>query len=322
MRAIVQPRYGGPESVELADVPKPGVGDGEVLVQVRSSSVNAADVETLDGFGLVRMASPLRPAARIAGSDIAGVVEEVGAGVTDLVPGDEVMGDTSEHGYGAFAEYAVAPAEAVCRLPRGLALEDAGSVPSAAWVAIKAARGLGAGDRLLINGAGGSMGTFLVQMAKARGAHVTGVDGADKLDLIGSLGADETVDFRTTDASVGEGRYELIIDVYARRPLRDWRRILSPTGSYRMVGGSSFRVLAGFAQGWWLSRGGEQQLGVLLGWPQTREDMDETNALIASGQVRPVIGHRFPLERTAEALRLLKDGRSMGKIAIDIERHA
>lgn len=221
MRAIIQPRYGGPESVELADVPKPNAGTGEVLVRVRGSSVNAADVETLDGFGLVRLASPLRPSARVAGSDIAGVVEAIGPEVTDLAPGDEVMGDTSEHGYGAFAEYAVAPAEAVSRLPDGLSLEDAGSVPSAAWVAIKAARMVGAGDRLLVNGAGGSMGTFLVQMAKARGAHVTGVDGADKLELMRSLGADETIDYRTTDPTLGDERYELILDVYARRPIRD-----------------------------------------------------------------------------------------------------
>ncbi len=322
MRAIIQPRYGGPESVELAEVPKPTAGPGEVLVRVRSSSVNAADIEVLDGFWLVRMASPRRPSARVAGSDIAGVVEAVGADVADLAPGDEVMGDTSEHGYGAFAEYAVAPAEALCRLPQGLSLADAGSVPSAAWVAIKAARQVGPGDRLLVNGAGGSMGTFLVQMAKAHGAHVTGVDRTDKLELIRSLGADEAVDYRVTDATGGDERYDMVLDVYARRSLRDWRRILSPAGRYLMVGGSSVRVLAGFGQGWWLSRSSEQQLGVLLGWPQSRQDMEETSVLLESGRVRPVIGHRFPLERTAEALRLLKDGGSMGKIAIDIEPEA
>ena len=164
MRAIVQPRYGPPESVEMRDVPTPSAAAGEVLVRVRSSSVNAADVEALDGYGLVRMAAPFRPAHRIVGSDIAGVVEDVGPGVTELAPGDEVMGDLSEHGYGAFAEYAVAPVDALCRLPTGLALADAGAVPSAAWVAIKAARLVEPGHHVLVNGAGGGMGTFALQM--------------------------------------------------------------------------------------------------------------------------------------------------------------
>ena len=318
MRAIIQPRYGGPDSVELADVPTPEPRDGEVLVRVHTSSVNAADVEILDGFALVRMASPRRPMSRVAGSDIAGTVERVGVGVTKVAVGDEVMGDLSEFGYGGFAEYATAPVEAVCRLPEGLTLADAGAVPSAAWVAIKAARMIEPGQRVLVNGAGGAMGTFAVQMAKARGATVTGVDRADKLELIRSLGADETIDYRATDPAAGEARYDLVLDVYARRSLRDWRRVLTPTGSYRMVGGSSGRVLTGFALGWWMSRSGEQSLGALFGWPQTRQDMDETNQLMAAGQVRPVIGHRFPLEDAAAALQVVKDGRSMGKVVIDI----
>ncbi len=318
MRAIVQPKYGGPESVRLADVPTPEPRDGEVLVRVRSSSVNAADVEVLDGYLFVRMASPFRPASRITGSDIAGAVEAVGPGVTDLQPGDEVMGDLSEHGYSAFAEYATAPAQAVCRLPQGLTLEDAGAVPSAAWVAIKAAREMQAGQRVLVNGAGGGMGTFAVQMAKARGAHVTAVDSAEKLELLRSIGADETIDYRAEDVTASDERYDHVLDVIARRSVRDWRPILTPTGRYRMVGGSAVRVLAGFAQGRILSQPGGQDLGLLMGWPQSRQDMDEVNAFIESGQVRPVIGHRFPLEEAATALRVVKDGRSMGKVAIEI----
>lgn len=318
MRAITQPRYGGPESVELADVPIPDPKEGEVLVRVRTSSVNAADVETLDGFALVRMASPFRPKARVVGSDIAGVVERAGPGVTRLQEGDAVMGDLSEFGYGAFAEYAAAPLDAVCRLPAGLSLEDAGAVASAAWVAIKAAREIEPGQRVLINGAGGAMGTFAVQMARARGAHVTGVDSAAKEELVRSLGADAYVDFETQDPTRTDDRFDLVLDVYARRSVRDWRRVLTPSGRYRMVGGSSFSILAGFLQGQLIGRSSEQDLGLLIGWPQTRQDMDEVNELIAAGQVRPVIGHRFPLERAAEALRVVKDGRSMGKVVIDV----
>lgn len=319
MRAIVQPKYGPPESVELREVPIPSPKAGHVLVRVRSSSVNAADVEVLDGYVLVRMAAPLRPAHRIVGSDVAGVVEQLGPGVTALAPGDEVMGDLSEHGYGAFAEYALAPVDALCRLPAGLALEDAGAVPSAAWVAIKAARLVEPGQHVLVNGAGGGMGTFALQMSIARGARVSGVDSAAKLELMRSLGADEAIDYATHDVVATDERYDLVLDVYARRSVSEWQRILTPTGRYRMVGGSARRVLAGFLRGRMLSRAGGQDLGLLLGWPQTRPDMDQTNELIASGQVRPVIGQRFSLEQAAAALRQVKDGQTMGKVVIDME---
>ena len=319
MRAITQPRYGGPESVELAEVPTPSPKEGEVLVRVHSSSVNAADIEVLDGFGIVRMTSPLRPKARIAGSDIAGVVERLGSGVTELQVGDEVMGDLSECGYSAFAEYAVAPVEAVCRLPEGLALADAAAVPSAAWVSIKSVRRVEPGQRMLVNGAGGAMGTFAVQMAKARGAHVTGVDSTAKEELVRSLGADDYIDYMTQDPTQGDDRYDLVLDVYARKSVREWQPVLTPTGVYEMAGGSSFRILSGFAVGSWLSQSSEQQLGLLFGWPHTRDDMDEVNAMITAGQVRPVIGHRFPLDEAAAALRVVKDHGSLGKVMLDIE---
>jgi NADPH:quinone reductase-like Zn-dependent oxidoreductase len=319
MRAIVQPRYGPPESVELRDVPTPSPGAGEVLVRVRSSSVNAADVEVLDGYVLVRLAAPFRPAHRIVGSDIAGVVEQLGPGVTELAPGDEVMGDLSEHGYGAFAEYAVAPVDALCGLPAGLALADAGAVPSAAWVAIKAARLVEPGHHVLVNGAGGGMGTFALQMAIARGARVSGVDSAAKLELMRSLGAHDAIDYATDDVIAADERYDLVLDVYARRSVSEWQHILTPTGRYRMVGGSARGVLAGFIRGRMLSSVDGQDLGLLLGWPQTRQDMDQTNELLASGEVRPVIGQRFPLEQAAAALRQVKDGQALGKVVIDVE---
>lgn len=318
MRAIIQPRYGGPESVELADVPTPDPKAGEVLVRVNNSSVNGADVEILDGFPIIRMTSPFRPANRIAGTDIAGVVERAGSGVTELQVGDAVMGDLSEHGGGGFAEYAVAPVEAICRIPSGLALEDAGAIPTAAWVAIKAAREIAAEDRVLVNGAGGSMGILTLQMAKARGAHVTGVDTAAKLELLRSLGADEVIDYQTVDVTRSDERWDVILDVFARRSLSEWRRILTPTGTYRMVGGSARRIFAGFVRGRMMSRTGGQDLGLLFGWPHTREDMDEVNALIEDGLLRPVIGSRYPLEEAAVALQELKEGRVLGKAMLDI----
>ena len=318
MRAIVQPRYGPPESVELRDVPKPKPKAGEVLVRVMASSVNAADLEILSGSILVRMAAPRRPASRIAGSDVAGVVERVGPGVTGPVVGDEVMGDLSEHGYGAFAEYAAAPAEALCRKPARLSFDQAAAVPSAAWVAIKGMREVEPRSRVLVNGAGGSMGTFAVQMAAARGAHITGVDSAAKLELIRELGATETIDYATADPTQGDERYDLVLDVFARRSVREWRRVLTPTGAYRMVGGSTWRILSGFAVGTLVSRTSDQQLGVLLGWPHSRRDMDEVNELLESGAIRSVIDRTYPLEEAAAAMRRVEDGLAHGKVVITV----
>ena len=299
-------------------MPTPSPREGEVLVRVRSSSVNGADVEILDGFPIIRMTAPFRPASRIAGTDIAGVVERTGPGVTDLHVGDEVMGDLSEHGGGGFAEYAVAPVEAVCRIPRGLTLEDAGAVPTAAWVALRGARDVVAGSRVLVHGAGGSMGIFALQMAKARGAYVTGVDNAGKLELIRSLGADEAIDYEQEDVTLSDERWDVVLDVFARRGLSDWRRILSATGRYRMVGGSARRIFSGFVRGRMMSQEGGQDLGLLFGWPHTRQDMDEVNELIEAGQLRPVIGSRYPLEEAAAALQELKEGRVIGKAVLDI----
>lgn len=320
MRAIVQPKYGPPESVELAEVPTPEPGEGEVLVRVHASSVNGADIEILGGWWLVRMASPRRPASRIGGSDVAGVVERVGPGVTELEAGDEVIGDLSEHGYGAFADYVVAPVAVLAPKPQNLSLLEAAAVPSAAWVAIKGIRDrrvLDEDSDVLINGAGGGMGTFAIQMAVARGARVTGVDGADKLELIRALGASRTIDYRAQDPTRSDQRYDLILDMQARRSAGDWRRVLTPDGAYLMVGGSARRIILGTLQGQ-LARSSGQHIGILPGWPHSRQDMEQTSALIESGKVRPAIDRTYPLARTAEALRYVADGHVLGKVVIEI----
>lgn len=320
MRAVVQSRYGPPESVRIRDVPVPEVKDDQVLVRILASSVNAADLEILSGWILVRMSSPLRPASRIAGSDVAGVVERVGSGVTTLAPGDEVMGDLSEFGYSAFAEYVAAPARALWGKPPGLTFEEAAAVPSAAWVAIKGVRDqreLGPGTRVLVNGAGGGMGTFAVQMALARGAEVTGVDSAAKLELIRSLGA-EAIDYLAQDPTQMDARFDLILDVQARRSARDWQRILAPDGAYLMVGGSARRILAGTLQGQLISGDSEMKIGIMPGWPHSEQDMQDVNELIESGSVRPIVERIYPLAETAAALRHVADGRALGKVAISV----
>lgn len=322
MQAVIQPRYGTPESVRLADVPVPTPGAGEVLVRVHASSVNAADLEILSGWLFVRMASPRRPANRIVGSDVAGVVERVGADVTTLAPGDQVMGDLSEHGFGGFAEFVTAPAEALATKPPNLTFTEAAAVPSAAWVAVKGmrVRPLASGSRVLVNGAGGGMGTFAVQMAVARGAHVTGVDRAGKLGLIRSLGAEQAIDYETADPTETEDRYDLVLDVQAHRSARDWQRVLMPDGAYRVLGGSAWRIVQSVLLGQFASRSSEQSLGILPGWPHTRQDMDEVNESLASGAVRAVVERVYPLAEASAALRHVADGRAMGKVVVEIAR--
>jgi NADPH:quinone reductase-like Zn-dependent oxidoreductase len=321
MKAIVQRRYGPPESIELADLPVPGIGDDEVLVRVHASSVNAADVEYLRGMALVRLGAPFRPRHRVIGSDVAGVVEAVGTRVTSHKVGDEVYADLSEHGFGAFAEYVAVPAEALTHMPTGLSFRQAAAVPSAACVALQGIRGqgdIGVGSRVLINGAGGGMGTFALQMAKARGAHVTAVDSAPKAELLRSLGADEVIDYRREDYTRRRERYDLILDIQAHRSVRASRRALTPGGVYRMVGGSSRRIVEAAALGTLISRTSPQTVGLLLGWPNRRRDMEEVSELLRSGAIHPVVDRSYPLAEAAAALRYVADGHVQGKVVMDI----
>jgi NADPH:quinone reductase-like Zn-dependent oxidoreductase len=321
MKAIVQRRYGSPDALEMAELPAPRIGGDEVLVRVHASSVNAADVEYLCGMALVRLGAPFRPRHRVIGSDIAGVVEEVGARVTSRTVGDEVYADLSEHGFGAFAEYVAVPAEALTRIPTGLGFRQAAAVPSAACVALQGIRDqadIGAGSRVLINGAGGGMGTFAVQMAKARGANVMAVDSAPKLELLRWLGADEVIDYRREDYTRRHERYHLILDFQAHRSVRDSRRALSPDGVYRMVGGPTRRILEAATIGPLISRTSPQSVGLLLGWPNRRRDMDELSELLKTGAVHPVVDRSYPLSEAAAALRYVADGQAQGKVVIDI----
>ena len=186
------------------------------------------------------------------------------------------------HGFGAFAEYVTAPPGVLCRKPAELTMEEAAAVPTAAWVAIKGIRDqrlLGPESAVLVNGGGGSMGTFAIQMARARGAHVTAIDSAAKLELMRALGAERVIDYRADDPTELAERFDLVLDVYARRSVRDWRRILRGNGAYLMVGGSTRRIIAGFALGRALSREGGQKLGLLYGWPHTRQDMEQRQRL-------------------------------------------
>ena len=311
MRALIQDRYGGADVLELADVPVPTIHDGEVLVRVRAASLNAADLEYLRGDTIVRIAGPRRPPHRIPGSDVAGVVVEVGPGVAGLTPGDEVFGDLFTSGFGAFAQFVAAPASSLTVKPVDLTFEQVSTLPQAgalAWQSLHDERRVAPGDRVLISGAGGGVGTFAVQLAAAAGAEVTGVDHTAKEDLVRSLGAAHYVDFESRDYTRTGERYDRIIDVQARRSVRAVRRALLPGGRYAIAGGMLTHILETIVLGRLMARISDQRIGVVA-WRSN--DPGIMSALIESirdGHMTPVIEGTIPLADAAEAFRRLAAG--------------
>ena len=262
MKAIVYTEYGPPDVLQLKEVEKPTPKDDEALVKVHAASLNAADLETLRGVFVVRMAAPRKPTYKILGSDIAGRVEAVGGNVKQFQPGDEIWGDLSYPlGFGAFAEYVCVPENALRLKPASMTFEEAAAVPTAAVVALQNLRGVGPsspslilsdkgqiqpGQKVLINGAGGGVGTFAVQIAKSFGAEVTGVDSTSKLDMLRSIGADQVIDYTQEDFTKSGQRYDLILDVVAHRSIFAYKRALGPRGIYVFVGGSMSAIFQAF----------------------------------------------------------------------------
>jgi NADPH:quinone reductase-like Zn-dependent oxidoreductase len=326
MKAIVCTKYGPPDSLQLQEVPKPVPKDDQVLVRIEAASVNAADLETLRGQFIVRMAAPFRPMYPILGSDIAGQVEAVGRNVTQFQPGDEVWGDLSfPHGLGAFAEYVCAAENALAPKPPSMTFEEAAAYPQAAMVALQSLRDKGQiqpGHNVLINGAGGGMGTFAIQLAKYFGAEVTGVDSARKLDMLRSIGADYVIDYTQVDYTKTGQRYDLILDVAAYRSVSDYRRALTPDGIFMMVGGSVATLLQVVVLGALLSRSGGKRIGINAWEPNKREDLAFLAELFEVGKVVPVIDRRYPLSQVPEALRYLEEEPHLGKLVITVAQNS
>jgi len=323
MKAIYARKYGGPEILDLRDVEKPSPKPNEVLVKVHAASLNAADFEILRGAWSARFLSPLKPKYKIPGSDVAGIVELVGEEVTDLQPGDEVVGDLFMHGHGAFAEYLCAPEKAFTRKSPRMTFEEAATYPQAAIIALQALRGkkkIEPGHKVLINGGGGGMGTFGIQIAKHFDAEVTGVDSARKLDMMRSIGADHVIDYQQEDFTKSGQHYDVIIDTVARHSLSEYKRILNPGGLFVMVGGSRSAIFQAAFLGPLHSRNGEKHLGLnLWGKPYNKEDMNFLEGLFEAGEVVPAIDRRCPLSKVPEALRYLEEGLALGKVVITLE---
>jgi NADPH:quinone reductase-like Zn-dependent oxidoreductase len=326
MKAAFRDRYGTPDVVQLRDVAVPVPAEGEVVVRVAAASVNRADLDGLTPKpSFVRLFMGMRaPRNHHIGGDVAGVVESVGAGVTRFKPGDEVFGDMFAHGNIGFAEYVCAPEKAFEPMPADMSFEEAATLPHSAVLALQAlrlrkGRTVKPGDEVLIVGASGNVGPFAVQIAKAMGAEVTGVASTAKLDMVGSLGADEVLDCTKVNPIRTGERYDWIVDMDSYLPITRVRRALKPKGVYVTLGGTNRTIFTGLVVGPLVSLFSDKWTGLMLWWrPWHPPDVNALKELIAAGKLKPVIDRRYPLSEIVEALRYVDEGRARGKVVISI----
>jgi NADPH:quinone reductase-like Zn-dependent oxidoreductase len=325
MKAVVYTNYGSPDVLEIRDIKKPVPNDDQVLIKVRAASINPLDWHFIEGTPyIMRMGVGLRkPKDPRLGVDMAGQVEAVGKNVTQFKPGDEVFGART----GAFAEYVCARADrAVVLKPANVTFEQAASVPIAAVTALQGLRDKGhvqSGQKVLINGASGGVGTFAVQIAKSFGAEVTGVCSTRNLDMVRSLGADHVIDYTKEDFTKGDKRYDLILDNVGTQPLSGFRRALQPKGICVMIGGGGpndgglIGPLARPVKALLLSPFISQKMGMFMA-ELNKEDLTILGDLMQSGKVTPVIDRTYPLSQIAEAIRYLEQGHARGKVIITV----
>jgi len=319
MKAIIYTEYGSPDVLRLSEVAKPAPRDNEVLVKVMATGLNAADRYKLSGkpfIARLMTGGARRPKHTILGADVAGVVEAVGRGVTRFRPGDAVYGDLSGVGSGGLAEYVGAPEGVWARKPEGISFEQAAAVPMAAVTALQGLRDKGqlrAGQRVLVHGASGGVGSFAVQIAKALGGEVTAVCSARNVDMARALGADHVIDYTREDFAQNGQRYDIVLAVNGYRPIGDYQRALAPGGVYVMVGGAMKQIFQALLLGPALSRRG--RVASVTAKPNSA-DLAAVGELLQAGQVRPVIDRCYPLEEAAEAFRYLEKEHARGKVVI------
>ncbi len=337
MKAIVQDKYGSPDDVlELKDIDKPVVKDDEVLVRVHATSVHPDVWHVVRGLPYVLRlmgAGLLKPKNSVPGTDVAGHVVSAGKNVTRFQPGDEVFGE-SVHGYqwsngGAYAEYVSVPENQLALKPANVTFEQVAAVPTSGLIALQGLRNQGQvqpGQKVLINGAGGGVGTLAVQLAKAYGANVTGVDSTSKLDMVRALGADQVIDYTQEDFTQSGQRYDLIVDIPGNHSLSDCRRALTPKGTYVLIGHDHFGKLGHrflgslprFLKLIVMSPFVSQLPNLSFSMPNKKDSMALFKEFLEAGKVTPVIDRTYPLSEVPEAIRYLEEGHTQGKVVITV----
>ncbi len=320
MRAVVAPRFGDPSGLGVQAVPVPEPAVGEVRVRIRSASLNPADWHGVVGRPFIARPSIgwLVPKRTVPGADVAGVVDVVGAGVSRFAPGDEVFGFTDG---GGCAEFVVAPADNLAAKPGSVSFDAAAATGVAAFTALQAVRdvaGIGRGDQVLVNGATGGVGHFAVQIAQAAGAEVTAVCSGSNVEVARALGADHVVDYHTTDFTAGDARYDAILDNPGNRPLRHCRRVLAPTGTYVLIGGSKAPLLGPVPRlvaSKLLGLVSSQRFALVLG-EETPDDLEVLRTMLVSGSIDPLVSRTFDLDEVPAALTEIGRGHTLGKLVV------
>ncbi|MHA2031682.1 MAG: NAD(P)-dependent alcohol dehydrogenase [Candidatus Kariarchaeaceae archaeon] len=325
MKAIVLNRYGSPDVLELKEVDTPIPKENEVKVKIISASLNATDFEIVRGNFFVRITSGLRkPSNMRLGCDFAGQVESVGENVTQFKEGDAVYADLmyQKPSYGAFAEYVCVPEKRLRMKPATMTFDEAATIGQAGVLALQGIRGKtppNPGQHVLINGAGGGVGTFAIQIAKFYDTEVTAVDAPQKFDMMRSLGADHVIDYTQEDFTKNKKQYDLILDAIARKSVYAYRRALNPNGNYRMVGGTTRRIFGALFFGSLTSRFSSKKVGIMMGRPNNKEDMEFLTELFEAKKVKPIIDKKYSLQEVTEALKYLENGYAIGKVVISME---
>ena len=311
MKAVVY-RKSYPDRLVYYDIDKPVPNDNEVLIKVHVVSLNAADYRSMK-MGLI-------PKRKIFGADIAGRIESVGKNISLFKPGDEVMGDLASYGFGGLAEYVTAPERALVIKPEQISFEDGATLPMAAMTALQALRdkaNIQKGQKVLIVGSSGGVGTFAIQLAKYFEAEVTGVCSSKNVQQTLSLGADYVIDYTKEEFTKKDKRYDILLGINGNYPLIAYKKILTSNGTYVMVGGSLSQVFKSLLLGWILSFGSKKMKS--LAAKANKPDLELLAKLLEKGIIKPVIDRRYSLDKTVDAMNYLKQGHSTGKVVIDIE---
>jgi NADPH:quinone reductase-like Zn-dependent oxidoreductase len=323
MKAIIYTEYGSPDVIQFKEVEKPTPKADEVLIKVHAASVNAGDWHYLRGTPwLFRLAAGLlKPKNIFLGGDVAGRVEAVGKNVSQFQPGDAVIGDLSACGRGSFAEYVTASETALVLKPANLSFEEAAAVPVAAVAALQSLRqsstAIQSGQKVLINGASGGVGSFAVQIAKAFGAEVTAVCSTRNVERMQSIGADYVIDYSKEDFSQNGQQYDFILAANGYRPFSDYERALKSGGTYVMSGGTNAQMFEAMLMGSLVSMMGDKKMGNVLAQPK-QADLAFIKELLEAGKVKPLIDRAYPLSEVAEAIRYLETGHAQGKVVITV----